>query len=322
MKSYYVYIHINLCNSKKYVGLTSQLPEKRFNNGKGYHGCTYFKNAINKYGWENFAHEVVCSGLTKEEAEEMERTLVSFFRTNEREYGYNLTSGGETNKELTEEARRHLSESHKGYVMPQSQRDKISEANRGENSPMYGKSPSEETRRKISKTLTGRYRGKDSPNYGKHLPEEVKEKVRATKIRKGQRPSRRAIELSVEKTKGVPLSEEHRRKISEARKGMKFTEEHRRHLSEVRRGRKLTEETKRKISLAEKGRKHTAYQDQRIREATGKPVKCMTTGEVFDCIREAAKKYGLCDASISNCCNGKQKTTRMGNGVYYTWCFI
>ena len=60
--------------------------------------------------------------------------------------------------------------------------------------------------------------------------------------------------------KGIPFTEEHRRKISEAKKGKKlmpFTEETRRKMSEDKKGKKrkpFTEEHRRKISEAAKKR--------------------------------------------------------------------
>ena len=50
---------------KKYVGQTCQRPEKRWNNGRGYIENIYFWRSIQKYGWDNFEHEVVASNLTK-----------------------------------------------------------------------------------------------------------------------------------------------------------------------------------------------------------------------------------------------------------------
>lgn len=61
--------------------------------------------------------------------------------------------------------------------------------------------------------------------------------------------------LAVGRTSGMlgkEVSEETRRKISEANRDMVFTKEHRYKLSEAAKGRKHTEETKRKISEARK----------------------------------------------------------------------
>ena len=38
-----------------------------------------------------------------------------------------------------------------------------------------------------------------------------------------------------------------------------------------------------------------------------KKVICITTGEIFDTIREAANRYNICSGNISYCCKGKRK---------------
>lgn len=72
---YLIYIHI-FPNRKKYIGVTSQKPNQRWRNGKGYYGSTRIYNAIQKYGWENIEHKILFTGLTKEEAEQKEKELI------------------------------------------------------------------------------------------------------------------------------------------------------------------------------------------------------------------------------------------------------
>lgn len=94
-RKYTVYKHTNKSNGKVYVGITKQAVERRWQNGHGYAG-TYFWNAIKKYGWDGFEHEVLFTGLTKEAACDMERFLIKYYQSNNREYGYNVSIGGET----------------------------------------------------------------------------------------------------------------------------------------------------------------------------------------------------------------------------------
>ena len=92
--SYCVYVHTNKINGKRYVGLTRQAPNRRWRNGDGYKGSTHFYNAIIKYGWDGFNHEIIKSELSKEEAQEMEEKLIKEYNTQDENYGYNLESGG------------------------------------------------------------------------------------------------------------------------------------------------------------------------------------------------------------------------------------
>ena len=76
-------MHTNTINNKKYIGITGQNPpERRWRNGgSGYSHSGYFRNAINKYGWENFTHEILISELTFEEACELEKYYIKFYGT-------------------------------------------------------------------------------------------------------------------------------------------------------------------------------------------------------------------------------------------------
>lgn len=89
---YVVYIHTNKLNGKKYVGMTKN-PKDRFSaNGRRYASSIKFMNAINKYGWGNFEHEIVSNWVTKEEAQELERSLIAQLGTQIN--GYNIHEGG------------------------------------------------------------------------------------------------------------------------------------------------------------------------------------------------------------------------------------
>lgn len=67
MKRWCVYVH-TAPSHKVYVGITSQNPIKRWNNGLGYNRQIYFYRAILKYGWDNIKHEIIVSGISGEEA--------------------------------------------------------------------------------------------------------------------------------------------------------------------------------------------------------------------------------------------------------------
>lgn len=89
-------MHRNKINDKKYIGITCRKkPEHRWGkNGNSYKG-QIFKTAIDKYGWDNFDHIILYKNLCAEDAYEKEKELIELYKTNQKEYGYNLSTGGE-----------------------------------------------------------------------------------------------------------------------------------------------------------------------------------------------------------------------------------
>ena len=94
---YYLYCHTNKINGKKYIGISIQKPSRRWKNGKGYKGCYKFQKAIDKYGWENFEHEILFDNLTKQEASKLEQEYISKYDTVNN--GYNILKGGLDNSD-------------------------------------------------------------------------------------------------------------------------------------------------------------------------------------------------------------------------------
>lgn len=94
--NYVVYMHTLKCDGRKYIGITCQKPKYRWKNGKGYTHNEYFTNAIKKYGWDSFKHEIVFENLTKEQACSKEKALIKLFKTYNDAYGFNYTLGGES----------------------------------------------------------------------------------------------------------------------------------------------------------------------------------------------------------------------------------
>lgn len=130
--SYTVYKHV--LNGKIYIGITRQEPKKRWLYGLGYKECPRFYNAIKKYGWQNVEHEILFTGLTKEQAEQKEIELIAFYKSNDRRYGYNIDNGGNCAGKCSEDHKK-----------------KVSEKTKGKNNPFYGKRHTQETKEKISK---------------------------------------------------------------------------------------------------------------------------------------------------------------------------
>lgn len=106
--SFTVYEHI-FPNSKRYIGITSQSPEARWDFGWGYkkESQPLMFYAIQKYKWANIVHNILYTGLTLEDAQKKERELILQFHTcilDPECNGYNMSYGGEGNLKYKSEA--------------------------------------------------------------------------------------------------------------------------------------------------------------------------------------------------------------------------
>lgn len=171
MKKYYVYMH-KCPNNKVYIGITSQLPKRRWNNGNGYTNNEYFTNAINKYGWDNIEHIILFKNLTKTEAEQKEIEIIEQYKSNNRKYGYNVLSGGNVSNGLTMETHNKMSMSAKALWQNKEYREHMIKVH-------SNKKVSNETKQKMSENNAKIW-------LNKHLSQEMKEKI--SKKLKGKIP--------------------------------------------------------------------------------------------------------------------------------------
>lgn len=140
---YCVYCHTNKINQKKYVGITRNVPERRWNNGRGYVNNKYFSRAIEKYGWHNFFHEILYTDLSKEQAEEIEVQLIREYDSANPEHGYNIELGGNGTGRIKDETRKRISEALKGHICSEETKRKISIANSGKSRRKRGRMSAE-----------------------------------------------------------------------------------------------------------------------------------------------------------------------------------
>lgn len=130
---YTVYDHISP-SGKHYVGQTCQKPEKRWGHkGYGYFQKsagklkqTVFANAITKYGWDNFEHKILFTGLTKLDADMIEQDLIFYYKKLGK--SYNITEGGEGVAGLrhSEDCKRRLREANIGKKLSDEIKEKMS----------------------------------------------------------------------------------------------------------------------------------------------------------------------------------------------------
>ena len=103
-----------------------------------------------------------------------------------------------------------------------------------------------------------------------------------------------------EGTSGIKLSEQTRRKMSESQKGRKNSEEHNKN-----------------ISKATKGKNNPMWGKPSPRRRS---VICITTGETFDCVKDAGDYYNVAHSSVSHCCRGAYKTAgKLPDGTPLEW---
>lgn len=179
----YIYIFFCLVDYKVYIGKWSgRHIEYRRNKHISGHGNQHLYRAIQKHGWENFIFDTLHENVPKEELNDLERKEIARFNCNSccpGGWGYNKTDGGEGTIGFVQSAehRQKISDALKGENNPMfgkpawnkgkqgkshttQTRQKISDAQRGEKNHNYGKSPSVESRRKQSRSMRGKNVGK------------------------------------------------------------------------------------------------------------------------------------------------------------------
>jgi group I intron endonuclease len=197
-RSYTVYMHTSP-SGKKYIGITCQDVAQRWKRGgTGYKECPYFWRAIVKYGWDNFQHEVLFTGLPEAEAKQCEKVLIASYKTHDSMLGYNMTDGGDGSC---------------GYHHSEESRARIGAA---VSVVQMGRTYSEETKRKISAALTGR------PGHNHTV--DTRAKMSAAK-------------MGNKHCLGRQLSDASRSAIGAAQKGRKHSEETKQKMSAAHRGR-------------------------------------------------------------------------------------
>lgn len=146
-----IYCIKNKINGKVYIGSSKNI-DKRWKKHKyclagGYHENEHLQNSYNIYSKDNFEF-LILEECKEEELIEKEQYYLNAYKSCERDKGYNICP--QVNKtQMAEETKR-----------------KISNALKGEKSPMFGTHLSEETKKKLR-----------DANKGKTLSEQTRKKI-------------------------------------------------------------------------------------------------------------------------------------------------
>jgi len=170
----HIYMIINKINNKRYIGQSINVKRRicehiqKFKENKN--NILYY--AFNKYGLNNFEFKIIDIANNMDDLNTKEIQYISLYKSNNKEFGYNLESGGWNSSPCIETLEK-MSKSHQGtiqdnewvkkrvakagtneakkYGKPKTEKDKI---NLSLNSPKFwqGKNRDEETKKKISET--------------------------------------------------------------------------------------------------------------------------------------------------------------------------
>ena len=111
-RSYAVYM-LKANDDRVYIGMTGQSLSQRCRS-TAYNGCPALKKAITEYGWDSFKKIVLKDGLTKTEAETMERELIARYDSTNPMKGFNVAFGGNIPGRHSCKTLRQMSESQMG----------------------------------------------------------------------------------------------------------------------------------------------------------------------------------------------------------------
>lgn len=230
-----IYAIANIANGKTYIGSTINL-ENRWREHKhaldrDIHYNPYLQRSWNKFSKDAFEFRVLEYIDSPNELVRAEQFWLDKYREEGKEL-YNIALAA--NSPML------------GRIHTEKSKCKISDALRGRKKPPI----SQETRRKMSKAAKGRKRTEITIQ-------------RWREARAGYTHSREArLKIGEANRRRPPISDETRRKMSEAHKGIpnplkgrSLSEEHKRKISEAKRGHKrspLSEEHKHKISESQK----------------------------------------------------------------------
>jgi group I intron endonuclease len=177
----YVYLTRNLLNGRCYIG------QRKGSFDSSYYGSgVALKAALLKYGRASFSVSLLVFAEDKAHLDRLEFNEIELAKFRGEDL-YNIAVGGEAGMagfKHSQESRRKMSAAHKGVPLSPSTCAKMAMHMRGSGNHFYGRSHSEQTRRKISEKVSGERHNR----WGKKVPDHVKEKIAKAHLGKPKGP--------------------------------------------------------------------------------------------------------------------------------------
>ncbi len=178
-QTFLIYKLTNNINGKIYIGQTTRMLRHRLNEYRRHNKCNpILKNAIIKYGFDNFNCEIIeeCNGL--EELNERETYWIEKYNSTNREIGYNIEGGG-NNSVSTEESRKKISDANKGRKQSAEWVAKRVPLKGSEEAKKCGRAKTEDQKKHLSNVTSG----EKGFWYGKARSEDTINKIKETKAK-------------------------------------------------------------------------------------------------------------------------------------------
>lgn len=179
----------NIINGKIYIGQTVRSLNDRINDYKRGYGNDYINNTISKYGWDVLSFSIIDTAETIDELNSKEIRYILEYKSNQKEFGYNIESGG-NNSLPNENTKEKMSLSHRGIVQTDNWVNKRIAPAGSEEAKKYGRKKTEEEKIHLSENSTKYW-------LGKERDEATRKKISETKLKNG--PSEK-LKQSIYKT--------------------------------------------------------------------------------------------------------------------------
>ncbi len=343
----HIYLFENTINGKKYYGQSIGV-KGRINEhiGNTYKEITHpLYDAIRKYGLDCFRISIIDNANNVDELNDLEIDYIAKHNTNNRNFGYNIETGGK-NSLASQETKEKMSKSHLGIKQSEEWIENRIAKMGTEEAKKYGKEKTEEEKQWLSE---------NSPKFwqGKERDELIKLKISKTKMENGL--SLKQKEIICKKVYKINIKTNEIEKVYESTNDASKIENVNQstvsrwcsddkiidgfiwtyktidelnkkqitHEVTPKEPRIVSQETREKLSAARKGIKQSQeWIDKRI-ETVAKPVIKIHKSENiilerFTSLANAGRENmdGLSYESIQRKCNGSSK-----NDGEYIWCY-